>query len=286
MDIAIKCPQSPSKMPSYPFANELAVPQSTSAKLGLAVKGFTPSERQLLDAILKLSQRRQTQLNLLRGLDEEEADVVMIDAKDVNALNWAHRNPWLARKVVIWVDAPNARGGYAAKRPIQWASLPMLLVRALEQVPAKAAGLANLSKSKSVLVVDDSVAVRGQLRALLERRGFSVTEVPNAESAIKLATNQTYTCILMDVLMDGMNGYDACRLIKTQATGGKKTNVVMLTSKTSPFDRIKGKMAGCDAYLTKPVNPEQLYEVISRFVAQPADSGVMPQQMSALQFAK
>jgi len=250
------------------------------------VKGFTLSERQLLDAVLKLSQRRQTRLNLLSGLDEEEADVVMIDATDANALNWANSNPWLARKVVIWVDSPTAQGGYAVKRPIQWASLPMLLVRALEQVPAKTAGRGNLSRSNSVLVVDDSAAVRGQLRALLERRGFSVTEVQNAESAIKFASNQTYTCILMDVLMDGINGYDACRLIKMKTTGGKKANVVMLTSKTSPFDRIKGKMAGCDAYLTKPVNPEQLYEVLSRFVAKPADGGKLAQQMPTLQFAK
>jgi DNA-binding response OmpR family regulator len=54
----------------------------------------------------------------------------------------------------------------------------------------------------------------------------------------------------------------------------------MLTSRTSPFDRIRGKMAGCDAYLTKPVNPDQLYEVISRFAAEPADSGVIPQRTS------
>jgi twitching motility two-component system response regulator PilG len=273
-------------MSSSRLTNEFAQTQSNNAELTLVVKGFTPSERQLLNVIVKLSQRRQPQLSLINGLDERGADIVMIDATDIHALNWASSNPWLARKVVIWVDAPNERGGYAVKRPIQWASLPTLLVRALEQVPAKPAVLDNLTRSHFVMVVDDSAAVRAQLRALLERRGFNVTEAQNAESAIKFAANQTYTCILMDVLMDGMNGYDACRLIKTKATGGNKKNVVMLTSKTSPFDRIKGKMAGCDAYLTKPVNPEQLYEVLSRFVAKTADGGTLSRQTSALQFTK
>jgi twitching motility two-component system response regulator PilG len=159
----------------------------------------------------------------------------------------------------------------------------MLLERAQEQIPAKTEGRDSLPRSNSVLVVDDSIAVRAQLRSLLERRGFSVTEVQNAEIGVKFAADTSYTCILMDVLMDGMNGYEACRQIKANAKGSKKANVVMLTSKSSPFDRIKGKMAGCDAYLTKPFNPEQLHEVISRFVESPVDAGVTPPRMSALQ---
>lgn len=273
-------------MSSQQLKKESAVTQPGSAELRLVVKGFTLSERQLLDALIKLSQRRQPRLNLINGLNESGADIVMIDATDAQAMNWVGANPWLAHKKVIWVDAARDYGGYAVSRPIQWSSLPMLLVRALEHVPAKAEGFVGVSRSNSVLVVDDSLAVRGQLRALLERRGLVVTDVESAEAAIQMAAKSTYACVLMDVLMPGLNGYEACRLIKANTNGGKKSNVVMLTSRSSPFDRIKGKMAGCDAYLTKPVNPDHLYEVISRFVARPADSSLSPQRISTLQFAK
>jgi twitching motility two-component system response regulator PilG len=219
----------------------------------------------MLDAVVKLSQKRKPKINLLTYARAESADVVMIDAADAQAKNWAGSQPWLESKVVIWVDASSAQGGFAVRRPIQWSSLPMLLVRALEQVPKKAGTVSvGLSGGNSVLVVDDSVAVRGQLRALLERRGLIVSEVESAEAAIKMAADTSYACILMDVLMHGMDGYEACRLIKASASG-KKANIVMLTSRTSPFDRIRGKMAGCDAYLTKPVDPSRLYETISHY---------------------
>ena len=67
----------------------------------------------------------------------------------------------------------------------------------------------------------------------------------------------------MDVLMPGIDGFEACRRIKAKRA---KLPVVMLTSKSSPFDRVRGKMAGCDTYLTKPVDPAQLREVLARHV--------------------
>lgn len=244
--------------------------QSDEVSLKLVVKGFSQSERQMLDAILKLSQRRQPRLSLLGVNEEEGADVVMIDAADPSAMKWASRQSWLKRTVVIWVDASNALGANVVTRPIQWPILPMMLARALERGPVKAVeGEDGASKCSSVLVVDDSIAVRTQLRSLLERRGLDVTEADSAEAALKAAAASSYCCILMDVLMPGIDGYEACRLIKARS---RTQAVVMLTSRTSPFDRIRGKMAGCDAYLTKPVDPDQLHKTVSRYLAKPAES--------------
>lgn len=71
----------------------------------------------------------------------------------------------------------------------------------------------------------------------------------------------------MDVMMPGMNGYEACRRSKARSRTGEAPAVVMLTSKTSPFDRIRGKMAGCDAYLSKPINSNKLQTVLSDYAA-------------------
>jgi two-component system, cell cycle response regulator len=273
-------------MSSHQLIDEFETKQSGNAALKLLVKGFTSSERQMLDAIVKLSQRRQPQLNMF-GVFGDDADVVMIDAADTEALKWARQQSWLSSKAVIWVDAAGAQHGLTANRPIQWASLPMLLVRALEQVQVKT-GCASVdtSKCQSVLVVDDSAAVRGQIRSLLEARNLIVTEAENAEDAINTLATSSFACILMDVLMPGIDGYEACRLIKANARGNKPPSVVMLTSRTSPFDRIRGKMAGCDGYLTKPVDPRLLYDTVSNFTVTTAKGKAAEQAVPSLQYAR
>jgi twitching motility two-component system response regulator PilG len=255
---------------AHQAVDQLSSAQSTDVALKLFVHGFSQSERQMLEAIVKLSQRRQPPLTLLSETEAENADVVMIDCADIQTKKWANNQPWLKNKIVIRVDAAESFGRIVVKRPIQWPALPMLLARVLEQAPINSiAAQASTAKNNSVLVVDDSLAVRAQLRSLLEPHGLAVTEVDSAENAIKAAAASSYACILMDVLMPGIDGYEACRHIKSNTQGGNKSNVVMLTSRTSPFDRIKGKMAGCDAYLTKPIDPNYLREVISRYIATP-----------------
>jgi two-component system cell cycle response regulator len=252
--------------------------------LKLLVQGFTPAERQLLDAIVQLSQRRQPRIELLHAADGESADVVMIDAADTLARKWAANQRWLAHKPVIWVDAPGEPGPTELYRPVHWSALPILLARALEKTPSNAVNAVSAKpQGNAVLVVDDSAAVRAQLRALLESRGLAVADVDSAEAALAAAAASHYACILMDVLMPGIDGYEACRRIKASKHGAPA--IVMLTSKSSPFDRIRGKMAGCDAYLTKPVDAEHLYEVISRHMETPASNGAAPHGMAPPQFA-
>ena len=247
------------------------------------VKGFSEMERRLLEGTVKLSQRRSPRLDLLGDDAAASADVVMVDARDANAMQWARGQPWLEHTAVIWVDAVTApRRHTMARRPVQWPILPMLLARALEQGPRKktdaaratipadlepSAASARGASNRPVLVVDDSLAVRAHLRSLLEARGVSVVLADSAETGIAAAAAAPYGCILMDVLMPGIDGYEACRRIKSAASAGKRPAIVMLTSKSSPFDRIRGKMAGCDAYLTKPVDPPKLHEVVTQYIA-------------------
>ena len=119
---------------------------------------------------------------------------------------------------------------------------------------------------KRVLVVDDSLAVRQQLKAFLEKKGLILGFAENGDAAITSCQATTYDCILLDVLMPGIDGYETCRRIKALPGMAQSAKVIMLTSRTSPFDRIRGKMAGCDAYLTKPVEARQLHETLSRYL--------------------
>jgi twitching motility two-component system response regulator PilG len=116
-----------------------------------------------------------------------------------------------------------------------------------------------------VMVVDDNLAVREFMRTKLQPFRLNVDYATSGEEAIGLTAKRHYACVFLDVVMPGIDGHQVCKMVKTRKSA-KPTAVVLLTSKGSPFDRIKGKMAGCDAYLTKPVDEEKLLEVIARFL--------------------
>jgi len=117
----------------------------------------------------------------------------------------------------------------------------------------------------SVLVVDDNLTVREFMKSKLAAFNFNVDYAENGEQAIGFTGQKHYTCIFLDVVMPGIDGYQVCKLIKSNRSA-QKTAVVMLTSKDSPFDKIRGSMSGCDAYLTKPVDEEKLLETIAKFL--------------------
>ena len=251
--------------------------------LKIFAKGFQTNERRLLDGVVMLSQRRNPRLKLLDDADAPQADAVLVDAADRHAMAWAKMQPWLSDRTVIWVDSHHEHdpGHTVVKRPVQWPGLPILLARAMEENslahtghsefgtssilenphPAPTAG--GAPQTKCVLVTDDSLAVRNHLQSLLGRVGILVTAVENGEMALMAASQRDFDCVLMDVLMPGMDGYETCRRLKQI---NRNLPVVMLTSKSSPFDRIRGKMSGSDAYLTKPVNPKDLQTALARFL--------------------
>jgi twitching motility two-component system response regulator PilG len=243
-------------------------PQPAGAVVRVLVKGFTPMELRLLEGTVKLSLRRPPRIELLEDARAAEADVVMLDAESPQVVHWAGLQTWLAQKPTIWAGAKTARPGHMAiDRHVTWPILPVLLYRAMEQgADAKAMAAPAPATSRRVLIVDDSHAARAHLRSLLERDGVDVIEADSAEGGIAAASREAIACVLMDVLMPGIDGFEACRRIKARARSGTSLPVVMLTSKSSPFDRVRGKMAGCDTYLTKPVDPAQLHDVVARHI--------------------
>lgn len=251
------------------------VPASAVAPLvflKLAVQGLKPIERQLLEGVVKVSQRRTPRLQVLDDEHARDADVVMIDARDPEAMAWARRRPWLARRAVIWIDGSEAAPGHIlVRRPVQWPVLPMLLARALELGPGAISSHASPvvtpaagAAGQKILVVHESLTERAQLRALLEQRGYAVTDADSVEVALRSLAERKFDCVLMDMLAHGGDGYEGCRRIKESLHGADAPPVVMLTSKGSPYDRLRGKMAGCDAYLTKPLDPHHLAEVLAQ----------------------
>jgi len=106
------------------------------------------------------------------------------------------------------------------------------------------------------------VVVRTRMRTLLELHGLRVDLAEDAESGLKCARENRYQAIFLDVMMPGMDGYTACRRLKSDRNAPP---IVLLTSRDSPFDKIRGIMAGCSRYLTKPITVDDLHKLLQEF---------------------
>ena len=89
----------------------------------------------------------------------------------------------------------------------------------------------------------------------------------SGEEALKMLAKKSYDLIFLDIILPGADGYEVCKLIRRNQDT-KRIPVIMLTSKSSPFDRIRGSLAGCSWYLTKPVEHVKFYEVIDKCLAE------------------
>lgn len=115
-----------------------------------------------------------------------------------------------------------------------------------------------------VLVIDDCVVVQAKMRALLGMHGLSTDLVDNAEQGIELMRDTRYAIVFLDIVLPGMDGYAACRRMK--ARDRTFTPIVMLSSRDSALDKMRGRMAGCNRYLTKPIAVESLLKVLHDFI--------------------
>lgn len=115
------------------------------------------------------------------------------------------------------------------------------------------------------MVVDDSRPVRKQLEIQLKMLGVSVELAENGEQAIELSKDNEYDIIFLDVVMPGIDGYKVCKYLKKNIRS-KGTPVVMLTGNSSPFDKVKGSLSGCDTYLTKPLQHEEFRSIARKYL--------------------
>ncbi len=140
----------------------------------------------------------------------------------------------------------------------------------LRSQPARSDSIqkAFLDSGYRALVVDDSLPVRKQVAMALERSGISADFAESGEAALDLIAKNDYEIIFLDVIMPGVDGYEVCKSIKRDKHK-KNIPVVMLTGKSSPFDRVKGKLSGCDTYLTKPVSIREFNSTLNKCLKEP-----------------
>ena len=121
------------------------------------------------------------------------------------------------------------------------------------------------------LVIDDSPTVRKQLILELGCFNIQVDTAETGEQGLEMLEIYRYDVVFLDVVMPGADGYQVCKQIRRNLET-KRTPVVMLTSKSSQFDKVRGSLAGCSAFLTKPVDYENFYQVLEGYLALAKDN--------------
>jgi len=157
-------------------------------------------------------------------------------------------------------------------------------VSATPRRDANAAVAAALIRGSSVLLVEDNAINRELAGEVLRGYGVGVDMAPDGEVALrKLQTNQ-YDAVLMDIQMPGMDGYETTHAIRHDL-GFEGLPVIAMTANAMQGDREKCLAAGMDDYVTKPINPERLAEVLAKYVAANSATGKPEQDSPAVSSA-
>jgi len=123
--------------------------------------------------------------------------------------------------------------------------------------------------SHRILVVDDDILVLEALQELLTSSGYEVRVATRGQEALEILDQEHFDLLILDVVMPKMTGIDVCRAIRKRADDMSKVKIILLTAKTEPKDLNIEQEYGCDLYLTKPIDPGRLRELIRDTVEGP-----------------
>jgi len=117
---------------------------------------------------------------------------------------------------------------------------------------------------KKVLVVDDSTTDRNNLEQICSDAGYAVVTASSGVEAVEKAKREQPDAVLLDVIMNDMNGFQVCRAI-TSDSATQHIPVVLVSGKSEKTDRIWGEQQGAKAYITKPYTPDQILDQLAQF---------------------
>lgn len=117
----------------------------------------------------------------------------------------------------------------------------------------------------TVLVVDDEVALAGVVAGYLEKEGFTAVQAHDGPSAVALAESRRPDLIVLDVMLPGFDGVEACRRIRTFTDA----YIIMLTARDEEVDKVVGLSVGADDYLVKPFSPRELIARVRAMLRRP-----------------
>ncbi|MBI1891912.1 MAG: response regulator [Burkholderiales bacterium] len=267
-------------------------------KLEVAVElaGFPAREKTLFSSIFKVSEYRPFNYRewvpnendipacLLIDLDSDEGLI----RRDLEAVR-PERYP-----IISVGKAPSDKLKTVAhiKRPIRWAEILATLDTALNipvaspVEPAKAEQMSDaenelelgqvdqwydrntpmtFKSEPAVLVVDPDPTGGNYIADRLSGTGYRVDHVPSVAEAVSLLALHRYNCVIHEVELPDKSGFELCTLLKRRQDR-RRTASIILTGSRNPLDRVRAASAGCDAFLSKPIQPQALLRTLEKFL--------------------
>jgi len=240
-----------------------------SEKISVTQIGLNQADLRLIETVFKLSAELKQSYILHTEKLATNPDIVFIDADSAQAqaqCNELQQHNKHMTVIRVSSDSSATNDPTTLSRPLSLKKL-MSSLQSVTSTENKASNVSALhSTAKQILVVDDSYSVRKYMEHKLPELANGAVNVEFADSgetAMQLIEKKQYDMIFLDVVMPGIDGYQVCKWIKSE----HPTYVVMLTSKKSPFDKVRGNMSGCNAYITKPPKDERIEKVLKKGIA-------------------
>ncbi len=105
-----------------------------------------------------------------------------------------------------------------------------------------------------ILIVDDEIKIREVVKEYAKASGYECEEASNGEEAVEMVRNAPYDCVILDIMMPELDGFSACRKIKSI----RDVPVIMLSARQEEYDKLFSFDIGVDDYVTKPFSPKEL----------------------------
>ena len=262
---------------------------------GVMLIGFSPHDERVLTSTLRLTAHRSRSYEIVASSADRAVEIVLVDADVLEAIaqwrGYLERNP--AAHSVLVTSKQMSGPHYYLNRPI----VANRLLRTLDQLtinelkffpemvvtesqPADALRLDAMAQTGrtdankpparfKALVVDDSAAIRKLMELELRISDFAIDFATTAVQAAACLAVSRYDIVFLDVTLPDGDGYQISKTIKHDKQK-KHTPVIMLTGRSGAFDRVRGKLSGCDAYIVKPASHETLQKIINQYVHTPA----------------
>jgi CheY-like chemotaxis protein len=262
----------------------------TKPKLHIEVVGFTDRERTLFGAFFKAT-------NTFQAWEPDEKrnpDCILLDLENEAGRMCCERELRYPSGPPVITVGGNIQRKFPVvaqlPRPLRWTELMQTLDRALqpycdtlyEQAEATSPNLGFSTESfdaaaesyktrkkfktrPSVLVVNPNPIGWRYITAKLTDAGYQVDHVSTGAKAISLMMEHRYNCIIAETELPDTDGFSLCRLAK-QSSDRRRIAAIILTTNPKPLDRIRGALAGCNAFISKPIDPERLTTIVHKFL--------------------
>ena len=240
---------------------------------------FTPITTTLFKTTITMMARRGFPV-ALHTTSNTTPSLYLVDSDNEVACNaWRKANPY-PKATLVFIGKNNYGWMDVARldKPLKWDLLTQAIMSSVKKpaLPPPSGWLGEMPvtnhrvinplakyQKPKVLIVDDSLTIRRYISLKLHDYNVDIFEAPSAEEAFVLLDAIKFSLIFMDVMLPEMDGYEACRIIKKERM--LDVPVIMTTSRDSPFDKMRGQIAGSSNYLVKPIDDTSFHQMMQQY---------------------